>query len=394
MHLNPVLVIGSEHNGLGVIRNLGRSGIAVYCAVDDKRNFAIHSNYCRGYVHVPGVESDLPTLQRVMQDFSRRFRKKIYIHPTSDTAVLNLTRLIEDQPHYVASIPNQHAAETLIVKKKFYQSLEEQGIPHPTTCSTDEDDINEIAQKLSFPVFIKPIISPTFFQIFRVKGFVASNQDELRNYVQLAKKYGQNVVVQEIVLGPSSNQYWLDGYFDKESHLIYISAKQKLRQSSFFSTTSAAVSIPMNQRMERLKQIIVRYLASLKYHGCFGSEFKLDSKSRTFKLIEVNARTTWYTSLDTACGFNTILTAYREAMGESIQPQIAYKSGIYAINLIKDIQNLKTMLMNRSLSTRQVVASYMRKKHFLIYSKDDPLPFIQRPHIEIKKRFQDEESND
>ena len=44
---NPAVVIGGTENGLGVIRNLGRNGVDVYCVLDDK-DVAFYSKYCRG----------------------------------------------------------------------------------------------------------------------------------------------------------------------------------------------------------------------------------------------------------------------------------------------------------------------------------------------------------
>jgi predicted ATP-grasp superfamily ATP-dependent carboligase len=299
---------------------------------------------------------------------------------------VNLSHLIEAQHDYVASIPNQQAAETLVSKKKFYQSLEEQGVPHPTTCYPDQDGVLEIARKLSFPIFIKPIISPTFQQQFRRKGFVAYDVEELDRYVQFARERGFRTVVQEIIIGPPSNHFFTNGYFDTDTQLKHLLTKQRLRVPSFFNDSSAMVSIPVSQHMAQFNEVIVEYLTSLKYHGCFSVEFKLDARDHTFKIIEVNARTTWYNSHDTACGLNMVLTAYREAVGEPIETRMQYEPGVYTINTVRDIQSMRAMLIKGTLSLGQVLASYTGKKHLLIYARDDPMPYIKRPHIEIKKR--------
>jgi predicted ATP-grasp superfamily ATP-dependent carboligase len=322
-----------------------------------------------------------------MQAFARRFSEQIYIHPTSDTAVLNLSRLIEAQYNYVASIPNEYAAETLIKKRIFYQSLEEEGVPHPSTFYIDEGNVNDAARKLSFPVFMKPSISPTFFRQFRKKGFIAYDQKELTHYVHVAKEHGFEMVAQEIVLGPPSNHHCFNGYFDKDSTLKIIMAKRKVRQPLFFSVSSALVSIPINGFMTKLKEIIVEYLASLKYRGCFSAEFKRDARDNQFKLLEVNARSTWYNTHESACGLNMVLTAYREAIGEPIKTRMQYESGVYSINTVSDFQSMRRMFRKGKLSLREVLTSYTGKRHFLIYAKDDPMPYIQRPHIEIKKKF-------
>jgi predicted ATP-grasp superfamily ATP-dependent carboligase len=138
--------------------------------------------------------------------------------------------------------------------------------------------------------------------------------------------------------------------------------------------------------MRKLREIIVTYLTSLEYHGCFGAEFKCDTRDNRFKLLDVNARSTWYTSHNTVCGQNIILASYREAVGEAIESQLAYESGVYAITIVKDLQSMTAMFRNGTLSWRDLLTSYTKKRHFLIYDQDDPRPFLQRPLIELKKK--------
>ena len=69
----PAVVIGGGITGLGVIRNLGRNGINVYCAVNDK-DFAIYSKYCKGYFIYPGVEDDLQVLDAFLKKFEKNLK--------------------------------------------------------------------------------------------------------------------------------------------------------------------------------------------------------------------------------------------------------------------------------------------------------------------------------
>jgi predicted ATP-grasp superfamily ATP-dependent carboligase len=64
-----------------------------------------------------------------------------------------------------------------------------------------------------------------------------------------------------------------------------------------------------------------------------------------------------------------------------------YEPWVYSINTVRDIQSMKAMLVRGALSLQQVLASYIGKKHWLIYARDDPMPYIQRPQIEVKKKL-------
>lgn len=93
----PAVVVGGEHNGLGVIRNLGRMGIDVYCLVNNNRNFAIYSKYCKGYTVVPGVETDFFVLKQYLQTLEKRFVDQVYLHLVGDLSVLNLATMFDRQ---------------------------------------------------------------------------------------------------------------------------------------------------------------------------------------------------------------------------------------------------------------------------------------------------------
>ena len=60
---NPAIVFGGGINWLGLVRNLGRSGVGVYCVVD-KTDIAIYSKYCTKYFIVPHIEEEKGSLVR------------------------------------------------------------------------------------------------------------------------------------------------------------------------------------------------------------------------------------------------------------------------------------------------------------------------------------------
>jgi carbamoylphosphate synthase large subunit len=117
------------------------------------------------------------------------------LHPTSDLAVLNATHFLDQPDVCLTSIPNRHAAETLIDKKQFYRSLQSQGIPYPTTFFTDEAPLETILPQVTFPVLIKPSMSQLFQQRFRTSGFIANTPQDLRHYLRLAQRHDMEVMI-------------------------------------------------------------------------------------------------------------------------------------------------------------------------------------------------------
>jgi len=160
---NPVVIIGGMENALGVIRNLGRNGIDVYCVVD-KKDEAVYSKYCKEYFVFPGITYDICKLKSFLIKFKNQLTCKAILFPTSDVSVLNISRLMSEiSDYYLAPLSNQRVLETLINKRMFYHSLKEKGVLHPTTFYSD---IEVAGSKIAFPVFVKPSISHFFLRNF------------------------------------------------------------------------------------------------------------------------------------------------------------------------------------------------------------------------------------
>jgi predicted ATP-grasp superfamily ATP-dependent carboligase len=373
----PVVVIGGGVHGLGVIRNLGRHGIDVYCVTETPHNIAFHSRYCKGSNVIPFIERDSTVLATNLSSIAARFSRVPYIHPTSDLSVLTLSQIIPELKTCVASIPRFSTVQTLVIKKQFYQSLQKHGVSFPATFYLDETHPREAVQEIGFPVYIKPSLSQTFAQRFRKKGFIASTMDELRHYLQIAHEFSFEVMIQEIVFGPPRHLFVVTGYFDKTSTPVLLFATQNIRQPSFFQDNSCSVSIPLSHIHESVHTII-QYLTSLRYHGIFIAEFKWDARDHTMKLLEVNARSGAYNSHPVACGVNHILAAYHEATGHELQPTTSYMPHVYCIDLFIDLWSISRLAINQKYPFREIVHTYRGKKHWLIYARDDPLPFVNR----------------
>jgi predicted ATP-grasp superfamily ATP-dependent carboligase len=373
------------------MRSLGRSGIDVYSLVNDGHDIAISSRYCQGFAAIPRVETAYQVLQRSLKAFEHRVTGPVYLQPTGDLSLLHLAEMMDRHtlsPTFVTTLPEKAVIETLVVKRKFYQSLAEHNIPHPHTVFVDDDDFTRQLRLLRFPVFIKPSISQRFAQIFPGrKGFIAHNEHELHTYLRLMTQHRLDVVIQQIIVGPSRNIVAICGYFDKHHQPLILVARQQIRQPTAFSVQSILVSIPLTAISE-LRQLIVSYLSTLRYHGPFSIEFKKDDRDNQYRVLEINARSTWPNNHLARIGVNQVLTAYREAIGERVAPMRKYHTGIYSINVLRDLRSIINQLRAGELVLTDMFRPYVGEKHWLIYARDDPLPFIKIAQHAIRTRLQ------
>ena len=302
--------------------------------------------------------------------------KHSVLFPTSDTAVLTLAQIQDELEHYVTFIPEFVIVETMVIKTRFYPSLQYYRVPHPRTLSPQSNSIIDIIQQLAFPMYIRPAQSLVFYERFGRKGFVVHTHQELRASLEITKREGVDVLAQEVIPGPTMEGYIFQGYFDQRSQPIVIVGAQKLRQPTMFSNQSIHRSVPPTSVTECI-QCIVDYFQQIHYRGLFGAEFKRDPRDGRFKLLEVNARSMGGSCFNTACGVNDILAAYRDVLGHKVTPMLSYEDGVYFIDEIVELGTVRSLAWQRQLSIQDLLYPYRAtKKVFNFFARDDPAPFL------------------
>jgi predicted ATP-grasp superfamily ATP-dependent carboligase len=200
---------------------------------------------------------------------------------------------------------------------------------------------------------------------------------ELRQYLAVAQAYNINVLLQEIIPGPAPHLYGIRGYLDQHSQLVALMADQKIHQPRMFTNNSVKRSIPLTvDGIPQAVQILITYLQCMQYTGLFHSEWKKDPCTNELKLLEINARSSGGNHFGAQCGINHILMAYRGALGERLETQTTYNTGIYQINLVSDLQVLLSKLVKSSWSNWSLTP-YLNKKVWHTFAYNDPRPFLQ-----------------
>jgi predicted ATP-grasp superfamily ATP-dependent carboligase len=373
---NPVLIIGGgSGNGLGIARNLGSLGIDVFCFTSNPYELTISSRYCTGFALIPEIEKNKEKLLKALQHFKANLKEKCVLFPTTDMALLTLSSIIDELDSYLTYIPTRKNIEICVIKKNFYKSLQAHGVPYPNTYYPEEEKIEDIIPRISFPVYVRPSISQIFADTFRRKGFIANTQEELEKYIQIAQNHKIEVMVQEIIHGPTKNGYLLRGYCGKNSRIVALMANQKIRQPSMFSIANIVKTIPLSH-ISKGVQSLTKYFEGIQYQGLFQAEFKRDPRDNVLKLLEINARSAGGNYFGVACGMNHVLLAYLDAIGEDVEPVKDYELDLFGINILKDTPILLSKILHRQISYQDIFM-YFRKKYIFKFSEDDVLPYLK-----------------
>lgn len=373
----PAIVFGGDINGLGIIRNLGGSGIRVYC-VTEHVDPAFFSNKCYNHIVLPNYRERSDLVRSFLESFCKKTSSRPVIFPTGDLDALMLSTLANDmKDDYYFVIPRKEIVEMLAIKSKFYRSLAEKSIPHPRVLiPTSLDSMRKIKKEIRYPVYIRPSISPKFAKVFKKKGFMANTEKEIDHYYSLASKHKIEVMFQEIVYGPDTNHYGISGTFDRKGKPLALFGYHRLRGwPVMFGNSSLMESIALSE-LSDLKNMIVHYLENLGYYGIMDAEFKKDMRDGQFRLLEVNARSWWQNYLPTKCGQNIVLKAYLDAIGENVEYNEQYTSGIKWVDLLGDF---RSALQSGEIGRIRWFRSLRNIRAFSFFDTDDLLPFLARP---------------
>jgi D-aspartate ligase len=379
----PAIVFGGGITGLGIARNLGKNGIDVNFVVEGI-DAVFFSKFCKKKILIPNFREREDLVRRFLKGVSRNNSTRAVIFAADDASTLLLSNIqseIKDDYHFV--LPCSKIAEELIVKRKFYESLTKNEVPHPKVVLPSS--INEVisaGKQINYPIFIKPSISPYFHKVFHRKGFIANSLNELAKYYDLAIKRNIDVIFQEIIPGPDSYVYGISGYFNRESRPAALFAYHRLRGwPNVFGTSSLIESVAISN-YSHLKEIITRYLSKVSYFGIMEAEFKLDPRDHTFKLIEINARSWWQNSLPTKCGLNIILKAYLDAIGEETEYSEKYAVGVKWINFLND---LRSSIFSVEITKKDWICSFKKVRDWALFDIHDPFPAAVNLLKEVKE---------
>lgn len=129
---------------------------------------------------------------------------------------------------------------------------------------------------------------------------------------------------------------------------------------------------------EEIKELGLRLLKAMNWHGVAMVEFKLDNRDNKFKLMEVNGR--WWGSLPLAIlsGVDFPYLLHRMVTEGDVEPVTEYKLGVRCRLLIpNDLLWLVSSLRYSNKKLEALVKFFeFRNMYYDIISKEDPLPIL------------------
>lgn len=212
-------------------------------------------------------------------------------------------------------------------KSYFYEQAERYGLSYPKSWRLNLTDYLKPATDISFPLVFKPSESTDYFSMSfegKEKAYIVRDETELKHAFDLVKQagYQHDMILQEFVEGPITNEYVMNVYCDSNAKVrlmslgqIAIEDPQPDMRGNYISIVSVEDSPLISQLYEQVRY----FLESINYKGLANFDFKLDDKDGQFKCFEINLRQGRSSYFSILAGANFAETLLADIQGQDIE---------------------------------------------------------------------------
>jgi predicted ATP-grasp superfamily ATP-dependent carboligase len=382
------IVVGGDYQGLGIVRSLGRRGIAT-CVVDDERSVGRFSRYATHFVRAPDLREPGAAVEATLAA-ARRFGLEGWVlFPTRDEHVAAFSQERERLGELLrVPTPPWEVTRFACDKRNTYARAEELGIPTPRTWRLES--VERVADVEGDPPWaVKPAIKDDFVHETKEKAWRADSREELRVLVERAAALvgPGEVIVQELIPGGGESQLAYCALFRDGEPLASMVAQRRRQHPLEFGRASTYVR---TVDLPGLEELACRFLRSIGYYGLVELEFKRDPRDGVDKLLDVNARTWGYHTLGSCAGVDFPYLLYLDQIGAEVDAARA-EPGRSWVRLVTDLPTGVLEIASRRTGVRDYLRSLRRSDTEAVFARDDLLPGLVElaliPYLALRRGF-------
>lgn len=373
--MRPVIILSAKTQGLGVVRALGRQGVPLVVVHYDPRDMAHRSRYVtKRLASSDPVQDEAGFVAQILQ-LAGKWQGAVLM-PTSDETLVVAARHKEElSKHFLVACPDYATVCQVIDKQQTSRLAITAGVTAPRTLMPQSlANVRDFCDEVVFPCLLKPAQSHLFFSRFGVKMFVAENSAQLLDNYRCAAAANLKVMIQEYVPGGDGDVANYNCYAVGGNVLTEFTANHIRKSPPWFGSPRVVRS----RQIDALPAPGRRLMQTLNYTGYACTEFKRDRRDGQYKLMEINGRHNLSTLLAVRCGINFPLLEYRHHAYGDLPGAQSFQSGVYWIDLSRDIAYSLKLLREEHYTLRKYLRPYLQPHVWAICNWRDPLPFVQR----------------
>jgi predicted ATP-grasp superfamily ATP-dependent carboligase len=396
--MNVLVTDGNQRSALAATRALGKKGLSVAVAEGIAQSLSSKSKYCRrAIVYPPPAEERQAFQQAVLEEVDKRSYQVLF--PMTDLVITSILEIREKLAQFVkVPLPDEVAYHTATDKSRLLKLAQKLNIPIPKTFFVNElSQLEEIAQKIPYPLVIKPSYSGMFCENeWKSLGveYAFSPEELLEKYKIIHRKI-PFPLIQEKIEGKGYGIFLL--FHEKEVKATF--AHRRIREKPPSGGVSVLrESVPSESPMY---DYAVKLLRNLSWSGVAMVEFKIDAKDHIPKLMEINGRFWGSLQLAVDSGVNFPYLLYKAALGDEVSETLDYKVGVKTRWFLGDLDHLMAIWFKgpkklslpknypgRWRSLFSFLKLYEKNLKYEILSWDDPKPGLRELKVYVKNIFQ------
>jgi len=387
-----LLLDGYSTRTLACVRSWGNQGVAFAVGGESRWDMSLFSRHARERFIYASPRQNLPKFIEDINHYSAEFSADC-IFPTSEAAIMACDKHRKD---LLATplIPSGREIEVVFNKVNTLRIAQSIGIVVPKTVVLDGNNSRAFDDLgLSFPVVIKSESSERVgakkTESSKKTAYV-SNTRELEQECNSRFANGQSVLAQEFIDGHGVG---ISGLFANGRPVALI-GHRRIRESDPAGGPSAlaeAIALEPN-----LLESTVALLNAIRFTGPAMVEYRIDRFSGRPYLMEINGRFWGSILLASAAGLDLPFLYWKLVNGLAILPaETTYHLGMRGRSVVGDTKNLLLSLKGKPKGWPGIMPSrwkaskayfgsfFDRQTHELIFTADDPFPFVGRllqPH--------------
>ncbi|WP_435174575.1 carboxylate--amine ligase [Halorussus sp. AFM4] len=331
----PAIVCNAHVTGLSVARALKARDVPVIAVDRNERGVAPYSEAVDFAGRVTYPLDDEEGFREDVEELTSRLDHEAVAFGCMDEWVHAFSRT---EPEGVRlPFADRETVDRVLDKESLYAVAEDLDVPYPETYRIAETDpaetggdpgpvgasggsrdgvpAAEAAERLGFPLVIKPALKRKFSEAVGTNVIEVADEAELQDVVANAAAEGIRVMAQEKVPAVQGEDCSLASYVPESGEAVSFVGNARVRYPLGYGTSCVVQRADAPQVEENALAV----LEETGYYGISEAEFLYDGDREEYVLIDVNTRPWKWISLPVRAGANLPLAAYSDAVGETYE---------------------------------------------------------------------------
>jgi predicted ATP-grasp superfamily ATP-dependent carboligase len=306
-------------SSLAVIRSLGKKDLNVIAGEKTRFATGFYSKYCKRRIVYPSPSLSSEKFIKKILDILKKNNFNV-LFPVANESIYPIVKNKDELSKYTKiPLPSITIFMKAYDKKQTLRIAKEINIPCPKTYFVNNiKQIIDLKKKLEYPLIIKPSIS------YGSRGVKLCNsyKELIYKYKNLSLFYN-DLMIQEYI--PSNEEIGVYTIFDFNSKPCAVTVQKRLRS---YPVSGGPSTLRKTIKNDDVIELAFKLLKKLHWTGVAMVEFRIDSKDKKPKLMEVNPRFWGSLQLSIISGVDFPYLLYKLMMEGKLEKNLFYKKDV------------------------------------------------------------------